>query len=127
MQNLCFGPECTISGYRSCEAFILLPWIENDVWDYFGVFSKPSARKKMKTCVLGLNAQFQGTEVLKHSFYSIGHKMMFGSVSAHIANLQHVKRCKTCVSGMNTLFCHTDVVKHPNYSIGSKMMFGSVS
>jgi hypothetical protein len=24
MQNLCFGPECTISGYRSCEASILV-------------------------------------------------------------------------------------------------------
>jgi hypothetical protein len=24
MKNLCFGPECTISGYRSCKASILL-------------------------------------------------------------------------------------------------------
>jgi hypothetical protein len=30
---------------------------------------------------MGLNALFQGTEVVKHPFYSIGTKTMFGSVS----------------------------------------------
>ena len=81
MRNLCFGPECTISGY----------------------------------------------EVAKHPFYSIGTKMMFGSVSEHFANFQHVKRCKTCVSGLNALFRGTEVATHPFYSIGTKMMFESVS
>jgi hypothetical protein len=53
--------------------------------------------------------------------------MMFGIVSEHCANLQHVKRCKPCVSGLEALFCGTEVVKHHFYSIGPKMMFGSVS
>jgi hypothetical protein len=58
---------------------------------------------------------------------SIGHKMMFGSVSEHFANLRQVKRCKTCVSGLNTLFRGTEVVKHPLYSIWPKLMLGSLS
>jgi acid stress-induced BolA-like protein IbaG/YrbA len=36
-------------------------------------------------------------------------KMMFGSVSEHFANLQHVKKCKTCVSGLNALFKGTEL------------------
>jgi hypothetical protein len=63
----------------------------------------------------------------KHPFYSIGPKMMFGSVSEHFANLQQVIRSKTCVSGLNALFWCTEVVNHPFYCIGPKMMFGSVS
>jgi hypothetical protein len=74
-----------------------------------------------------MNALFRGTEVVKHSFYSMGPKMMFGSISEQLANLRHVKRCKTCVSGLNALFRGTEVVKHPFYSIGPKMMFGSVT
>jgi hypothetical protein len=31
MQNLCFGTECTVSGYRTCEASILLHWTQNDL------------------------------------------------------------------------------------------------
>jgi hypothetical protein len=53
--------------------------------------------------------------------------MMFGSVSEHFANLQHVTICKTCVPSLTTLFRGTEVVKHPFYSIGPKLMFGSVS
>jgi hypothetical protein len=74
----------------------------------------------------GLNALFRGNEVVNHPFYSIGPKMMFGSVSEHFTNLQKVKRCKTCVSGMNALFRGIEVAKHPFYSIGPKMMFESV-
>jgi hypothetical protein len=127
MQNLRFGPECTISGYRSCKASIQLHWTQNDVWDCFRTFRKPSVRKRCKTCVSGLNALFWGTEDVKHPFYSIGPKMMFGSVSEHFANLRHVKRCKTCISGLDALFWGTEVIKLPFYSIGPKMMFGSVS
>jgi hypothetical protein len=47
--------------------------------------------KRCKTCVSGLNALFQGTEVVNNSFYSIRPKMMFGCVSEHFANLRHVK------------------------------------
>jgi hypothetical protein len=72
------------------------------------------------------NALFQGTKVANHPFYSIGIKMMFGSVSEHFTNLWHVKICKTCVSGLNALFRGTEVAKHPFYSIRTKMMFGSV-
>jgi hypothetical protein len=59
--------------------------------------------KRGKTCVSSLNALFQGIKLVKHPFYSIGPKMMFGSVSEHFANLRHVKRCKTCVSSLNAL------------------------
>jgi hypothetical protein len=83
--------------------------------------------KSWKTCVSGLNALIQGTEIAKHPFYSIRPKMMFGSVSEHFANLRHVKRCKTCVSGMNALFQGTEAAKHLFYSIRPKMMFGSLS
>jgi hypothetical protein len=82
--------------------------------------------KRSKTCVSGLNALLRGTDVVKHPFYSIGPKMMFGSVSEHFANLRHVKRSKTCVSGLNTLFRGTELLKHTFYSIRSKMMFGCV-
>jgi hypothetical protein len=36
---------------------------------------------RCKTCVSAPNALFQGTEVVKHTIYSVGPKMMFGSVS----------------------------------------------
>jgi hypothetical protein len=81
----------------------------------------------MQNLCLGLNALFQGTEVVKHSFYSIGPKMMFGSVSVYFANLRLVIRRKTCVWSLNALFSEIKVVKHPFYSIGPKMMFRSVS
>jgi acid stress-induced BolA-like protein IbaG/YrbA len=80
--------------------------------------------KRCKTCVSGVNALFQGTEVAKYPFYSIRPKMMFGSDSEHFANLRHVK---TCVSGLNALFQGTEVAKHPFYSIRTEMMFGSVT
>jgi hypothetical protein len=47
--------------------------------------------KRCKTCVWGLNALFRGTEVVRHPFYSIGPKMMFGCVSKHFVNLQYIK------------------------------------
>jgi hypothetical protein len=128
MQNLCFGLEYTVSGCQSCEASILLHLTQNDFWECFGAFRKPSTgKKRCKTCVSGLNTLFRGVKVWKHPFYSIWPKMMFGSVSGHFANLRQVKRCNTCVSGLNTLFRSTKVLKHPFYSIGPKMMFGSVS
>jgi hypothetical protein len=48
MQNLCFGPKCTISGYQSCEASILVHWTQNDVWKSFGAFRKPRQVKEEK-------------------------------------------------------------------------------
>jgi hypothetical protein len=64
---------------------------------------------------------------VKHPFYSIGHKMMFGSVSDHFTNVRQVKTSKTCVSSLDTLFRGPEDVKHPFYSIGPIMMFESVS
>jgi hypothetical protein len=69
---------------------------------------------------------FWGTEVVKHPFYSIGPKMMFGSVSEHFANVQPSKVQNLCF-GVGALFRGTEVVKRPFYSIGPKMLFGSVS
>jgi hypothetical protein len=63
---------------------------------------------------------------MQHPFYSIGPKMMFGSVSEHFSNFRQVKIIKTSVSSLNTMFWGTEVVKHPFYSIGPKMMFESV-
>jgi hypothetical protein len=77
----------------------------------------------MKTCVSGLNALFRGTKVGKQPFYSIGPKMIYGSVTEHF----DVKRCRTCVSGLNALFRGTKVAKHPFYSIGPKMIYRSVT
>jgi hypothetical protein len=36
--KLVFEPECTISGYQSCEASILVHWTQNDVWGCLGAF-----------------------------------------------------------------------------------------
>jgi hypothetical protein len=126
MQNLCFGTKCTVLGYRSCEASILLHWTQNDVWGVSEHFTNLRQVKRCKSCVQVRNALFRGTEVVQHPFYSIGPKLMFGGVSEHFANLRQVKRCKTCVSGLNKLFRDAEVVKHPFYSIWPKMMFASV-
>jgi hypothetical protein len=68
MKNSCYGPDYTISGYQSSEASILVHWSQNDVWECFGAFRKPSARQRWKTHVTGLNTLFRGTKVLKHPF-----------------------------------------------------------
>jgi hypothetical protein len=47
--------------------------------------------KRCKTCVSGLYALFRGTKVVKHPFYSIAPKMIYGSVTEHFANLVHIK------------------------------------
>jgi acid stress-induced BolA-like protein IbaG/YrbA len=83
--------------------------------------------RRCKTSVSSLNALFRGTKVAKHPFYSIGPKMMYGSVAEHFYNLFHVKRWKLVCSGLNALFRGTNVAKDPFYSIRPKMMFRSVS
>jgi hypothetical protein len=84
--------------------------------------------------VSGVNAVFRGTDVVKmisqqiHPFYSIGLKIMFGSVLEHFVVLPQVKRCKTCVSDLNAVFRGTEVVRivshqmHQFYSMGQKIM-----
>jgi acid stress-induced BolA-like protein IbaG/YrbA len=76
--------------------------------------------KRGKTCVSGLKAQFQGIQVVKHPFYSIGTKIMFGIVLEHFANLRHIKRGKISVSSLTALFQGTEVLKHPFYTVGPK-------
>ena len=66
MQDMCFGPECTISGYRSCKngftpkASMLLHWTQNDVWECFGAFRKPSEFKKMQNLCFGPECTISG-------------------------------------------------------------------
>jgi hypothetical protein len=36
--KLVFAPECTISGYQSCESSILIYWNQNDIWECFSEF-----------------------------------------------------------------------------------------
>jgi hypothetical protein len=79
----------------------------------FDRFANLQHVKRCRTCVSGLNAQFQGTEVANHPFYSIRTKIMFGSVLEHFANLLYEKISKICVSGPNALFRGTEVAKHP--------------
>jgi hypothetical protein len=38
MKNSCFGTECTILVYQSCETSILIHWTQNEVWECFGAF-----------------------------------------------------------------------------------------
>jgi hypothetical protein len=116
------------------NAFILIPRTNNDVCEcleHFGILRNVNW---CETYVLGLNALFLGTEVVKmilqqiNPFNSIWPKIMFGSVLEHFVNLPHVKRCKTCVSVLNAVFWGTEVVRmvshhmHPFHSIAQKMM-----
>jgi hypothetical protein len=54
MQNLCFGPECTILGCQSCKkcfvtkASILLQWTQNDGREILGAFCRTSKCKMMR-------------------------------------------------------------------------------
>jgi hypothetical protein len=91
MQNLCFGPKQTVSGCRSCEASILLHLTQNDAWECFGAFRKPSTGKNMQNLCLGTECTVSGYQVVRHPLYSIGPKMMFGCVSKHFVRLQYVK------------------------------------
>jgi hypothetical protein len=123
MQNLCFGLVCTISGYRSCVASILIHWPQNNVWEWFRQFHQPFDIK-VETLFFRAWMHYFRVPKLRNPFYSIRPKMLFGSDSKHFANLRNVK---TSVSGLNALFQGTEVAKHPFYSIRPKMMSGSVS
>jgi hypothetical protein len=76
--------------------------------------------KRGKTCVSSLNALFQGTELVKHPFYSIGPKNDVWECFKDFANLRHIKRGKISVSSLTALFQGTEVLKHPFYTIGPK-------
>jgi hypothetical protein len=69
---------------------------------------------------------FRGTEFVKHPFYSIGPKLMFGSVSEHFANLRHEKDAKLASEPECTIFGYqsyeASILLH-----WTQMMFGSFS
>jgi uncharacterized protein YodC (DUF2158 family) len=65
--KLVFAPECTISGYQSCEASILVYWTQNDVWECFRVFRKPSTCKKMKNLCFGPECTISGYQTCEGS------------------------------------------------------------
>jgi hypothetical protein len=162
MQNLCLGTECTVSGYRSCEASILLHWTQLmfvsvsdhfanlqqvkdaklvfgdwmhcfrvlkfwsfhstpldtiDVCECFGSFRWPSTGKRWK---LVFGDWMHCFRVLKlwsiHStaLDTIDVCECFGSFLLPSTG----KRCKTCVWGLNALFQGTEILKLPFYSIG---------
>jgi hypothetical protein len=68
MQNLCFGPNCNISGsivvkhpFQSIGPKIMFGSVSEH-------FPKLQHVKRCKTFVLVLNALFRGTKVVKHPF-----------------------------------------------------------
>ena len=74
MQNLCFGSECTISGYRSCENdfptnapiySIRSKMMFGSILEHF--VNLPRV-KRCKTCVSGLNALFRGYSSCENGF-----------------------------------------------------------
>ena len=71
---------------------------------------------KMQNLCSRLNALFRGTKVVKHPFYSNGPKMMFGCVSEHFANLQHVKDAKLLFAPEFTILgyqsCEASIIVH---------------
>jgi hypothetical protein len=71
---------------------------------------------RCKTCVSGMNPLFPETKVVKFPFYSIGPKMMFRSVSVHLAKLVHVKVAKLVFDPECTISwcqsCETSILVH---------------
>jgi hypothetical protein len=101
--KLVFEPECTISGYQSCEVSILLHWTQNDVWECFGAFCYPLARKYAKLVVepeytiLGYQS-WEACILLHWNWNDVWE--CFGAFRKPSV----CKRCKTCVSRLNALF-----------------------
>jgi hypothetical protein len=60
MQNLCFGPEYTVSGCQSCAASILLHWSQINVWECCRAFRYPSTCNKMQNLCLVTECTISG-------------------------------------------------------------------
>ena len=122
-ENLYFEPECTISGTEVAKMVSQQnqPFYPTRPQTMFESISEHFENlwhvKRGKTCVSGLNALFQGTEVAKivsqrnQPFYPTRPQTMFESVSENFANIWYVKIGKTCVSSLNVLFWYTDDAK----------------
>jgi hypothetical protein len=65
MKNSCFEPECTSSGYRTCEASILLQWTQNDVWGVLQSISLTFSIKKDAILVLRAWMHYLGVPKLR--------------------------------------------------------------
>ena len=74
LQNLCFGAECTVSGYRTFGKYFATNtsnqtcYIQNDGWKCLRQLCKPSTQKSYKTCVSGRNALSRGNELPENVF-----------------------------------------------------------
>ena len=74
MQNLCFGPQCTISGYRTYEngfttkSNILPHWTPNNVSECFGAFHKPLEHKMMENLSFRPQCTITGYRTYENGF-----------------------------------------------------------
>jgi hypothetical protein len=82
--------------------------------------------KRCKTCVLGLNAMFRGTELWSIHSTPLDPNSCLG-VFQSISLTLDTKKMQNLRPSLNAQFSDTKVVNHPFHSIGPKMMFGSVS
>ena len=95
----------------------LIDSIQNDVWEYFRGFCKPSGRKFMHKLCFAAENTIPGYRTSGKSFATNASnptylpKKMFGSVSEHFANLRQGKSCKISVLGLNALFRCTELSK----------------
>jgi hypothetical protein len=116
MQNLCLGTECTVSGCQSCEASILLHLTQNDVWEFFGGFRKPSTGKKMQNLSFRTEYTVSGYQSCEASILLHWTQIDVWGCSEYFANLRQVTSCKTCVPSLNALFRGTKFVKHLHWT-----------
>jgi acid stress-induced BolA-like protein IbaG/YrbA len=126
MQNLCFEPECTISG----TVVVKHPFYSIGPKMIFKIVSEHFANlRHVKHAKLVFRAwmHYFGVPRCKASILLHWTRNDVWDCFRTFRKPSVRKRCKTCVSGLNALFWGTEVVKHPFNSIGPKMMFVSVS
>ena len=110
MQNLCFGPECTISRYRTSgkkfryehTQFTSLDpkWclrVFRSISQTFGMKNYAKLVFPARMLYFGVPNFRKKVSLWTHPIYFIRPKMMLESVSDHFTNFRHEKLCKTCV------------------------------
>jgi hypothetical protein len=65
--KLVFEPECTILGYQSCEASVLIHWTQNDVLSVSDDFTNLRHEQDAKL-LFEPECTILGTKVVKHPF-----------------------------------------------------------
>jgi acid stress-induced BolA-like protein IbaG/YrbA len=125
MQNLCLGTECTVSGYWSGEASILLHWTQLmfvSVSDHFANLQKV---KDANLC-LGTECTVSGYWNSEASILLHWTQLMSVNVSDHFADLQQVKDENLCLgtecTGSGCWSCEASILLH-----WIQLMFVSVS